>query len=235
MLFLLETTTDKLWLFKHGYLADLFSKMNEVSLPVSYLVPSTSTHYVHWRSLRNKVSLSYTDLSNADTFYYTIYKKCRHASLLVSPQPPFNMGTESSQAATHSERLLPVPVPGSRNSAQNSLCLATACTLPESCLQGHTMSSCFFCKPPCVPWLWRTLAPTSICYPYTSPHHQMRLARSPAWLRMAYCLCSNSRPAPAWPKQQTSLLSNELNHNFSSDLWLASNLLFLGYSLSALQ
>ena len=161
-----------------------------------------STHCVHWRSWRNKVSLSYTDLSNADTLYYTMYKKCRHAPLLASPQPPFNTGTKSPQAAVHSERLLPAPVPGSRNSAQKSLCPATACAFPASCLEGHTMSNCCFCKPPCVPWLWRTLAPSSICCLHIHPHHQMRLAQSPCLnSRMAYCVCSNSRPAPAWPNQ----------------------------------
>lgn len=142
-----------------------------------------STHRVQWRSLRNKVSLSYTDLSNADTFYYTVDKKCRHAPLSASPQPPFNTGTESPQAAVHSERLLPVPVPGPRNPAQNSLCPATACTLPESCLEGHTTSSCCFCKAPCVPGPWRTLALSSTCCLRTHPHHQTRFAQSPAWTR----------------------------------------------------
>lgn len=139
-----------------------------------------STHCVQWRSLRNKVSLSYTDLSNADTFYYTVYKKCRHAPLLVSPQPPFNMGTESPQAAMHSERLLPVPVPGSRNSTEQPLpchCLHFPWKLPG----GSHNEQLLLLQPPCVPWPWRTLALSSTCCLHTHPHHQMRFAQSPAW------------------------------------------------------
>lgn len=126
--------------------------MNEViSLSAHYLVPPLSAHCVHWRSLRNKGSLSYADLPDVDTFYYTIYKKYRHARLLVSPQP-FQHGNQSSHEAVHSERLLlPVPEPGPRRSAQKTLCPATAWTSPASCLDGHTMSCCCFCKPPCVP------------------------------------------------------------------------------------
>lgn len=155
-------------------------------------------------------------------------------TLLVSPQPPFNTGAKSPQAAVHAERLLPAPVPGWRNFTQKSLCPATACTFPASCLEGHTMSSCCFCKPPCAMTLKDSCPLQHLLSPYTSTPPDAACPVPCLNSRMAYCLCSNSRPAPAWPNQQTSLLSNELNHNFSSDLWLPSNLLFLGYSLSAL-
>lgn len=77
--------TDKLWLFKRGYLADI-SEMNEVGLFVHCLVLPLSARGVHWWSLRNKGSLSYADLPKVDMFYYTIYKTYRGVHLLVSPQ-----------------------------------------------------------------------------------------------------------------------------------------------------
>ena len=112
---------------------------NEWSKPVCFLSsPIMSTHCVHWRSWRNKVSLSYTDFSNADTLYYTMYAKCRHAPLLASPQPPGSCALWKTPACArtwvkklHTEEPLPCH------------CLH----LPAGCLEAHTMSNCC-CEPP---------------------------------------------------------------------------------------
>lgn len=142
--------------------------------------------------------------------------------------------TTAPPAAVHSERLLPAPEPGSRNSTQKSLCPATACTSLQAAwrlTQWATVAASPHVsgtpKDPCP--LQHLLSPYTSTADAACPVPCLNS-------RVAHCLRSHSRPAPACPNQQTSLLSNELeNHNVSSDLWLPSNLLFLGYPLSALQ